>query len=76
MGAQKLNGQVDDGLAFAQAMNQVTFPGPAGTVKFDANNNPILNVLIIRWDVKDGKVAPTVVDKIENVDQTWQPPKN
>jgi hypothetical protein len=76
MAAQKLNGQMEDGLALAQAINQVTFAGPAGTIKFDASNNPILNVFIIRWEVKDGKVAPTAIDKVENVDQTWQPPKS
>jgi branched-chain amino acid transport system substrate-binding protein len=72
--AKKLNGAVDDTTALAKAMKEVTFDGPAGKWRFDKDNNPIMTYFIVRWDLQDGKIVPTVLDKVENVDQYWKPP--
>jgi branched-chain amino acid transport system substrate-binding protein len=45
----------DDSTKVAEALKKISFNGVSGTIKFDANNNPVKSATILA--VKDGKVA-------------------
>ena len=57
-----------DKAKFKNALSKVSFNGPRGPLKIDpATNNVIQNIYIYKNEWKDGKVAQTILDVVENV---------
>ncbi len=57
-----------DKAKFKDALSKVSFNGPRGPLKIDpATNNVIQNIYIYKNEWKDGKVAQTILDVVENV---------
>lgn len=74
--AKAVNGNVEDRTAFEKALRNVSFKAPNGlTFKFDDYQNAIVPVQIVKNIKQDGKVVPSAVDIIPDVDQFWTPAK-
>ena len=64
--------EVKDSDTFAAAIKKVQFPMPGGgTFRFDENNNPIVNIILVQWEWKDGKANPKVLDQATDVRQVF-----
>ena len=69
---EALHGEVKDSDTFAAAIKKVQFPMPGGgTFRFDENNNPIVNIILVQWEWKDGKANPKVLDQATDVRQVF-----
>jgi branched-chain amino acid transport system substrate-binding protein len=65
-----LKGNVPDGTAMANAMQNVRFKSPGGQdFRFEPNHNPLFSAWLVQWHWKDGKATPTVIDTIRNIKQ-------
>jgi branched-chain amino acid transport system substrate-binding protein len=72
---KKLDGKPADGDAFAKAIKGVSFDGPGGGVKFDANNNPIARGYFVRWSWDGTKPSATLLKTVDGITQDWSPAK-
>lgn len=66
--AKKIEGKVEDRVALAKAISQVSFVGPRGPTSMNPKTNQVdQNVYIAKTVKKDGKVVFELLDTIQNV---------
>jgi len=70
-----VNGNVEDGARFLEAVRKVRFEAPGGAFRFDEKQNAIIPTYIRRVEKVGGKLQNTVIDVVHDVDQFWKPPK-
>ena len=70
-----VNGNVEDGARFLEAVRKVRFEAPGGPFRFDEKQNAIIPTYIRRVEKVGGKLQNTVIDVVPDVDQFWKPPK-
>ncbi len=70
-----VNGNVEDGARFLEAVRKVRFEAPGGAFRFDEKQNAIIPTYIRRVEKVGGKLQNTVIDVVPDVDQFWKPPK-
>jgi branched-chain amino acid transport system substrate-binding protein len=69
-----VDGKTENKEAFLAALRKVRFASPEGEFRFDAKQNTVHDMYLLRNVRKDGKITPHVVTKIATaVDQFWQP---
>ena len=70
-----VNGNVEDGARFLEALRKVRFEAPGGAFRFDEKQNAVIPTYIRRVEKVGGKLQNTVIDVVQDVDQFWKPPK-
>ncbi len=67
-----VNGQIEDGPRFLEALKKVEVVTGRGPTRFDQHQNAILNVQIRQVREVAGKIQNVVVEVIPGVDQYWK----
>ncbi len=68
-----VGGRIEDRPHFLEALRKTRFEGPAGLVRFDQNQQRVLDVYIRRVEKVEGRYVNQIIDKIPNVGQDWTP---
>jgi len=57
--------------SFLEALRKVKFDDPRGPFMFDADQNPIQNVYVLKTVKEENEIINKVVDTIPEVSQYW-----
>lgn len=72
---EALRAKTENPVEVARTLAKLTLDTPRGPVSFDRNQGAVVSVYLRRVDNINGVFGNVVIDRVENVNQGWQPPE-